>query len=100
VQGTMTTELGAIRLTAFGSQSAGRGRYLTLEQAAEAYPVFTMRLLKRLVEERRIAFSRAGRRIVLAERDIEQYLEANRVEPASGSQGSVRSELRRRGGHR
>jgi hypothetical protein len=34
-----------------------------------------------LVEERRIPFSRAGRRIVVSERDIEQYLEANRVEP-------------------
>ncbi len=58
-----------------------RGRYFTLEQATEAYPIFTLRLLRRLVEERRIAFSRAGRRIVLAERDIEHYLEAHRVEP-------------------
>lgn len=64
-------------------QSGDRGRYLTLEQAADAYPVFTFRLLRRLVEERRIAFSRAGRRIVLAERDIELYLEANRVEPVA-----------------
>jgi excisionase family DNA binding protein len=61
--------------------SRQRGRYLTLEQASQVYPVFTFRLLRRLVEERRIPFSRAGRRIVLSERDIEQYLEANRVEP-------------------
>jgi hypothetical protein len=33
-----------------------------------------------LVQERRIAFSRVGRCIVLAEADIEAYVEANRVE--------------------
>ena len=58
-----------------------RGRYLTLQQAADAYPVFSFRLLRRLVQERRIPFSRAGRCIVLAEADIEVYLERNRVEP-------------------
>ena len=60
---------------------SNRGRYFTLEQAAEAYPAFTFRLLRRLVQEHRIAFSRVGRRIVLAEADIEHYLEGNRVEP-------------------
>lgn len=58
-----------------------RGCYLTLQQAAEAYPAFSPRLLRRLVQERRIPFSRAGRCIVLAEADIEAYLEHNRVEP-------------------
>jgi excisionase family DNA binding protein len=58
-----------------------RGRYFTLQQAADEYPAFTLRLLRRLVQERRIAFSRVGRCIVLAEADIEAYLEANRVEP-------------------
>ena len=58
-----------------------RGRYLTITDAAAAYPVFTPRLLRRLVQERRIAFSRAGRTIVFAESDIEAYLERNRVEP-------------------
>jgi Helix-turn-helix domain len=38
-------------------------------------------LLRRLVQERRIAFSRVGRRIVFAEADIEEYVEGNRVEP-------------------
>jgi hypothetical protein len=42
---------------------------------------FTPRLLRRLVQERRIPFSRAGRCIVIAEADIENYLERNRVEP-------------------
>lgn len=73
-----------------GQRSAGatdipsRGSYLTLEQVTQAYPIFTLRLLRRLVEERRIAFSRAGRRIVLTEADIEGYLEGNRVDAATG----------------
>jgi hypothetical protein len=58
-----------------------RGRYLTLQQASEAFPVFSPRLLRRLVQERRIPFSRAGRCIVVAEADIETYLDRNRVEP-------------------
>ncbi len=59
-----------------------RGRYFTIPQAADAYPgVLTVRLIRRLVAERRIAFTYAGRRIVLAEADIEAYLEANRLEP-------------------
>ena len=58
-----------------------RGRYFTLKQVPEIYPVFTHRLLRRLVDQRRIPFSRVGRCIVLAEADIEAYIEANRVEP-------------------
>ena len=58
-----------------------RGRYLTIGEAAAAFPVFTPRLLRRLVQERRIGFSRAGRTIIFAESDIEAYLEQNRVEP-------------------
>ncbi len=67
------------------SRIESRGRYLALEQAADAYPAFTVRLFGRLVQERRIAFSRAGRRIVLAEADIEAYVESNRVEPPGSS---------------
>jgi len=59
-----------------------RGRYFTIPQAVEAYPgVLTERLIRRLVFERRIAFTYAGRRVVLAEADIEAYLQANRQEP-------------------
>ena len=59
-----------------------RGRYFTIPQVVAAYPgVLTERLIRRLVAERRIAFTYAGRRIVLAEADIEAYLEANRREP-------------------
>ena len=65
-----------------------RGRYFTLVQAAREYPVFTVRLLRRLVQQRRIAFSRVGRSIVLAEADLEAYIETNRVEMASPSSGA------------
>ncbi len=65
-----------------GRTTPSRGRYFTIPQAVEAYPgVLTERLIRRLVAERRIAFTYAGRRIVLAEADIEAYLEANRHEP-------------------
>lgn len=57
-------------------------RYFTIRTAAEAYPgVFTERLLRRLVAERRIGFTKAGQKIVFAEADLEGYLAANRVEP-------------------
>jgi hypothetical protein len=62
-----------------------RGRYFTLQQAADEFPAFTVRLLRRLVQQRRIAFSRAGRCIVVAERDIEAYIESNRVEPPTST---------------
>lgn len=67
------------------AQAQSRGRYFTIPQAAEAYPgVLTERLIRRLVAERRIAYSYAGRRVVLAEADIEAYLDANRHEPLRG----------------
>jgi excisionase family DNA binding protein len=59
-----------------------RGRYFTLEEVADAYPVLTVRLLRRLIYERRIPFSKAGRRVVLAQADIDAYFEENRVERA------------------
>lgn len=80
-RGTALTTVASRGASPHGSVT--RGRYLTLAQAAEEYPVFTQRLLRRLVQERRIAFSRAGRTIVLAEADINDYLEHNRVEPAA-----------------
>ena len=69
---------------------ARRGRYFTIPQVADAYPgVLTERLIRRLVAERRIAYSYAGRRVVLAEADIEAYLDANRHEPLQGPCASV-----------
>lgn len=83
----MTAPAGARARAAAGVQHRppGRGRYFTLPQAVEAYPVFTVRLLRRLVEQRRIAFSRVGRCIILSEDDIEAYIDAQRVEPPAPS---------------
>jgi hypothetical protein len=58
-----------------------RGKYFTLRQVVEAYPALTPRLVRRLVQQRRISFSKVGRVIVLAEADIEAYIEAHRIEP-------------------
>jgi hypothetical protein len=67
-----------------------RGPYFTIPQAVQAYPgVLTERLIRRLVAERRIAFSYAGRRVVLAEADIEAYLDANRREPLQGPSAAI-----------
>lgn len=67
-----------------------RGRLFTIPQAVEAYPgVLTERLIRRLVNERRIAFSYAGRRIILAEFDIDDYFEANRQEPRGPETGAA-----------
>lgn len=79
------------------SMAGRRGRYFTIPQAAEAYPgVLTERLIRRLVAERRIAYSYAGRRVVLAEADIESYLDANRHEPIQGPCAMGASRLARR----
>lgn len=65
---------------------SNRGRYFTIPQAVEAYPgVLTVRLIRRLVAERRIAFTYCGRRVVLTEADIEEFLEANRCEPRAAN---------------
>ncbi|MEY2472687.1 MAG: hypothetical protein QOK28_2016 [Actinomycetota bacterium] len=56
-------------------------RYFTIEQTATEYPVLTERLIRRLIAERRIPFSKAGRRVILREDDIVGYLDAARVEP-------------------
>ena len=56
-------------------------RYFTLPELAVAYPVLTQRLSRRLVAERRIPFSYAGRRVILREDDVVAYLDAGRVEP-------------------
>jgi hypothetical protein len=77
--------------TAAASPPRRRGRYFTIPQAAQAYPgVLTERLIRRLVAERRVAYSYAGRRVVLAEADIEAYLDANRHEPLPRQRGSMR----------
>ena len=55
-------------------------RLLTVAQAAERLNT-TERFVRRLVEERRIAFTRLGRHVRLAESDLEAFVTAGRVEP-------------------
>lgn len=58
-----------------------RGRYFLFEQVLENYPALNERLLRRLVAQRRIGFTKCGRRLAFSERDLEEYFEAQRVEP-------------------
>jgi len=57
--------------------------YLTVAQAAEAYPALGERYFRRLIAERRIAYSKVGGgRVLLRADDIETLIAAGRVEPA------------------
>ncbi len=57
-------------------------RMLTVDQAAERLGTST-RFVRRLVAERRIAFSRLGRHIRISSADIDAFIRAGRVEPWS-----------------
>lgn len=64
-------------------ESMSNGRPMTIEQVeAEYAPVFTVRLLRTLVEQRRIKHYRAGRRLVFRHEDLEAYLESQTVDVA------------------
>lgn len=55
-------------------------KLLTVPQAAERLNT-TERFVRRLVEERRIAFTRLGRHVRIAESDLDAFISAGRVEP-------------------
>jgi excisionase family DNA binding protein len=57
---------------------------LRIEEAAEVLGM-SVRHVRRLVAERRIAFHRLGRSVRIAPADIEAYLAASRVEPITAS---------------
>lgn len=54
---------------------------LTVEEAAERMKM-SPRHVRRLVQERRIAFHRLGRAVRIAPDDIATYVASTRVEPA------------------
>jgi excisionase family DNA binding protein len=54
--------------------------YLTVEEAAD-YLNTSVRFVRRLIEERRIAFHKLGRHVRLKLVDLEEYVSAGRVEP-------------------
>ena len=57
-------------------------KYLTVPEAAQ-YLNTTVRFVRRLIEERRIAFHRLGRHIRLAKADLDESAAAGRVEPTT-----------------
>jgi excisionase family DNA binding protein len=55
--------------------------YLSLADAAAAYPAFGVRFFRRLVAEKRIRYFKAGGKVILRRGDIEEFIETGRVEP-------------------
>ncbi|SFJ74903.1 helix-turn-helix domain-containing protein [Amycolatopsis sacchari] len=58
--------------------------YLNVEQAAE-YLNTSVRFVRRLIAERRIAFHKVGAHVRLAVEDLEAFVQAGRVEPITAS---------------
>jgi excisionase family DNA binding protein len=55
-------------------------QYMTVEEAA-AHMNTSVRFVRRLIEERRIAFHHIGRHVRLALEDLDAFIQAGRVEP-------------------
>ncbi|MGD9528897.1 helix-turn-helix domain-containing protein [Pseudonocardia sp.] len=55
-------------------------RYLTVAEAAEHLNT-SVRFVRRLVAERRIAFHHVGRHVRIAVSDLDAFVRAGRVEP-------------------
>ncbi|MGH3574767.1 MAG: excisionase family DNA-binding protein [Pseudonocardiaceae bacterium] len=58
--------------------------YLTVPEAAQ-YLNTTVRFVRRLIEERRVAFHRLGQHVRLTRTDLDSFIAAGRVEPAARS---------------
>jgi excisionase family DNA binding protein len=58
--------------------------YLTVEEAA-SYLNTSVRFVRRLIAERRIAFHKVGSHVRFAVADLESFVQAGRVEPISDS---------------
>jgi excisionase family DNA binding protein len=56
--------------------------YLSVPEAAE-YLNTSVRFIRRLIAERRVAFHKLGRHVRFAINDLDEYVAAGRVEPAS-----------------
>jgi excisionase family DNA binding protein len=57
-------------------------RLLTVEEAAERLGT-SARFIRRLIAERRIAYTKLGRHVRIAARDLDVYVASGRVEPRS-----------------
>jgi len=56
--------------------------HFTVPEAAE-YMNTTVRFVRRLIAERRIAFHHLGRHVRLKRIDVDQFINSGRVEPAT-----------------
>lgn len=68
-------------------------RLLSIEQAAD-YTGFTVRYLRRLVFERRIAYHKDRQRVWFSPADLDAYVRGLRVEPTAGPDELLLSTLR------
>jgi excisionase family DNA binding protein len=59
-------------------------RYLSVPEAAE-YLNTSVRFIRRLIAERRVAFHKLGKHIRFAVSDLDSYVAAGRIEPISVS---------------
>ena len=59
-------------------------RQLTVEAAAERMST-SVRFVRRLIAERRIAYVKVGRHVRIAESDIAAFIEAGRIAPMTRS---------------
>jgi excisionase family DNA binding protein len=57
-------------------------RLLTVEEAAERLGT-SARFIRRLIAERRIAYTKLGRHVRIATRDLDTFVASGRVEPHS-----------------
>jgi excisionase family DNA binding protein len=57
-------------------------RLLTVDEAAERLGTST-RFIRRLIAERRIAYTKLGRHVRIAARDLDAFVASGRVEPRS-----------------
>jgi excisionase family DNA binding protein len=55
-------------------------KYLNVQEAAE-YLNTSVRFIRRLIAERRVAFHKVGSHVRLAVEDLEAFVQAGRVEP-------------------
>jgi excisionase family DNA binding protein len=57
-------------------------RLLTVDEAAERLGM-SARFIRRLIAERRIAYTKLGRHVRIAARDLDAFVASGRVEPRS-----------------
>jgi excisionase family DNA binding protein len=66
------------------SSTSSADRLLTVEAAAERMST-SVRFVRRLIAERRIAFVKLGRHVRISEADITAFIESGRVTPMDSS---------------